>query len=79
VRLTRQRRSHAWFASSMITAATPPMKGESGFLNTHYDTESGDKTAGSRIGREKSMRDRSIGSSSTRAAASELLCNGKAG
>ena len=26
-------------ASSMITAVTPPMKSESGFLNTRHDTE----------------------------------------
>jgi hypothetical protein len=61
----------------MSIAATPPMKSESGFLNTHHDTESGDKSAGSPSGREKSMRDPSLGSSSTRTAASRLLCKGQ--
>src|SRR5262249_10924151 len=48
-------------ASSMITAVTPPMKSESGFLNTRHDTESGDTSAGSPAGRKKSMENRVAG------------------
>jgi len=64
-------------ASSMITAVTPPMKSESGFLNTRHDTESGDTSAASPAGRKKSMENRSPGSNSARVAASKLLCNGQ--
>src|SRR5271168_2794628 len=39
-------------ASSIITAVTPPMKSESGFLNTRHDTELGDTSAASPAGRE---------------------------
>jgi hypothetical protein len=39
----------------MITAVTPPMKRESGFLNTRQETDSGDRRAASPTGREKSM------------------------
>jgi hypothetical protein len=39
----------------MITAVMPPMKSESGFLNMRHDTESGDTSAASPVGREKSM------------------------
>jgi hypothetical protein len=38
----------------MMTAVTPPMKSESGFLKTRHDTESGDTSAASPVGREKS-------------------------
>jgi RNA polymerase primary sigma factor len=37
---------------------------ESGFLNTRHDTESGDTSAASPVGCEKSMEDRSPGSNS---------------
>src|SRR3984957_17208284 len=40
-------------ASSIITAVTPPMKSESGFLNTRHDTELGDTSAASPAGCEK--------------------------
>jgi len=39
----------------MITAVTPPMNSESGFLNTRHDTDAGDMSAASPVGREKSM------------------------
>jgi hypothetical protein len=39
----------------MITAVTPPMKRESGFLKTRQETDSGDRRAASPIGREKSI------------------------
>jgi hypothetical protein len=61
----------------MITAVMPPMKTEIGFLNTRHDTESGDMSAASPLGREKSMRDWSLDSSNTRVAASRLRCNGQ--
>ena len=45
-----------------MTAVTPPVKSESGFLNTRDDTESGDTSAASPAGRKKSMEDRRLGS-----------------
>ena len=62
-------------ASSMMTAVTPPMKSDNGFLNTRHETESADASAASPYGREKSTDDWSPGSSSTRDAVSKLLCN----
>jgi hypothetical protein len=61
----------------MITAVTPPMKRESGFLNTRQETDSGDRRAASPAGHKKSMEDRSPGSNSARVAASKLPCNGQ--
>jgi hypothetical protein len=61
----------------MMTAVTPPMKSDTGFLNTHHETESGDTSAASPAGREKSMQDRLPGCSSARVAASKLFCNGQ--
>ena len=63
-------------ASSMMTAVTPPMNSETGFLNTRHDTESGDTNAGSPAGREKSTEDWSPGSRSARVASSKPICNG---
>jgi hypothetical protein len=60
-----------------MTAATPPMKSESGFLNTRHDTESGDTSAASPTGRKKSAEDWSPRSNSARIATSKPLCNGQ--
>jgi len=46
-------------------------------LNTRHDTESGDTSAASPVGREKSTEDRSPGSSSARIAAFKMPCNGE--
>jgi hypothetical protein len=40
-----------------MTAATPPTKSESGFLNTRHDTEIGDTNAALSMGRKKSAED----------------------
>src|SRR5262249_5462361 len=69
--------AHTRFGESMITAVTPPMKSESGFLNTRHDTESGDTSAALPAGRKKSMEDRSPESNSARVAVSKLVCNGQ--
>jgi hypothetical protein len=61
----------------MMTAVTPPMKSDTGFLNTRHETESGDTSAASPAGREKSMQDRLPGCSRARVAASKLFCNGQ--
>ena len=61
----------------MITAVMAPMNSESGFLKTRHETESGDTSAGSLIGFEKSIGGRSPGSSSARIAASRLLRKGQ--
>jgi len=61
-----------------MTAATPPMKSESGFLNTRHDTELGDTSAASPTGCKKSAEDWSSSSNSARVAASKPLCNGQA-
>jgi hypothetical protein len=60
-----------------MTAATPPTKSESGFLNTRQDTESGDTSAASPAGRKKSVEDCSPKSNSARVAASKPLRNGQ--
>jgi len=59
------------------TAATPPMKSESGFLNTRHDTKSADTKAASPAGRKKSAEDWSPRSNSARATASKPLRNGQ--
>jgi hypothetical protein len=53
------------------------MNSESGFLKTRQHTESGGTSAGSPIGREKSTRGPSSGSTSARAAASKPPRNGQ--
>src|SRR5262245_55062556 len=60
----------------MMTAVTPPMNSETGFLNMRHDTESGDTNAGSPAGCEKSTEDWSPGSRSARVACSKPICNG---
>src|SRR6516165_12240189 len=64
-------------ASSIMTAATPPMKSESGFLNTRHDTESGETSAASPMGRKKSEEDWSPKSNNALVAASKLLRSGQ--
>ena len=64
-------------ASSMIAAVMPPMNSESGFLEACQDTESGDTSAGSPIGFQKSIGARSPGSISARIAASRLPRKGQ--
>ena len=63
-------------ASSMMTAVTPPMNSETGFLNTRHDMELGDTNADLPAGREKSTEDWSPGSRSARVASSKPICNG---
>ena len=63
-------------ANSMMTAVTPPMNSETGFLNMRHDTDSGDTSAGSPAGREKSTEDWSPESRSARVASSKPICNG---
>jgi hypothetical protein len=41
------------FASPIMTAATPPMKSESGYSNTRHDTESGETSPASPTGRKQ--------------------------
>jgi hypothetical protein len=60
----------------MMTAVTPPMNSETGFLNTLHDTESGATNAGSPGGRKKSTEDWSPGSRSARVASSKPIFNG---
>ena len=67
----------ARLASSIITAATPPMKSESGFLNTRHDLDSAGTRAASPPGRKKSTEGHPPRSNSDRVAASKPLCNGQ--
>src|SRR5262249_20143707 len=58
-------------------SCAPPMKSESGFLNTRHDTEPGDVSAASPGGRKKSAEGCSPRSNSARVAASKPLRSGQ--